>query len=300
MGLFDFFGKKKAAGEPAKTAAGVTTPSSLLNLVEVVPGVKVPQAFALDWPLIEKTKLPCISITATASEELALEQSKFGHYPCMPLDFDYPLDSRGKPMYPLAQINFKEVPGLGGYPSTGYLQFYISADSDVYGIDFDDLQSQKDFRVLYFEERDVERYKADFSFLEDIMANNVCPVPNPYGLSFSAKDEYVGIGDVRYEENPAFNLSTISKKYPAIEDRLDDLAHETFPVNGHKIGGYAYFTQYDPRIGNDKFKDYILLLQIDSEDDIMWGDVGVANFFIHPDDLAKRDFSKVMYTWDCC
>ncbi|MDN5490601.1 MAG: DUF1963 domain-containing protein, partial [Acinetobacter sp.] len=33
--------------------------------------------------------------------------------------------------------------------------------------------------------------------------------------------------------------------------------------------------------------------------EIMWGDSGVGNFFIHPDDLEKRDFSKVVYNWDC-
>lgn len=48
------------------------------------------------------------------------------------------------------------------------------------------------------------------------------------------------------------------------------------------------------------YEDYVLLLQIDTDDEIMWGDSGVGNFVIHPDDLAKRDFSKVYYTWDCC
>ena len=33
--------------------------------------------------------------------------------------------------------------------------------------------------------------------------------------------------------------------------------------------------------------------------EMLWGDVGVCNFFIHPQDLAKRDFSKVLYNWDC-
>ena len=95
-------------------------------------------------------------------------------------------------------------------------------------------------------------------------------------------------------------MSVFEKKYPAIAEELEDLSFESFPTNGHKIGGYAYFTQQDPRIGNDKFKDYILLLQIDTDDQIMWGDSGVANFFIHPADLARKDFSKVMYNWDCC
>ena len=42
-----------------------------------------------------------------------------------------------------------------------------------------------------------------------------------------------------------------------------------------------------------------LLLQLDSDDQMMWGDVGVGGFFIAPEDLAKADFSRVMYTWDC-
>jgi uncharacterized protein YwqG len=32
----------------------------------------------------------------------------------------------------------------------------------------------------------------------------------------------------------------------------------------------------------------------------MWGDSGVAQFFMHEDDLRRRDFSKVRYNWDCC
>jgi uncharacterized protein YwqG len=39
---------------------------------------------------------------------------------------------------------------------------------------------------------------------------------------------------------------------------------------------------------------------MDSDQDIMWGDVGVGNFFIDYNDLLKKDFSKVLYNWDCC
>ena len=70
---------------------------------------------------------------------------------------------------------------------------------------------------------------------------------------------------------------------------------------GHKIGGYPYFTQDDPRKDNDPYT--LLLLQIDSDDiedvEIIWGDCGVANFFINPEDLAKCQFDDVMYNWDC-
>lgn len=47
--------------------------------------------------------------------------------------------------------------------------------------------------------------------------------------------------------------------------------------------GYAFFTQFDLRKYKEEYSGYdILLLQIDTDEhlDIMWGDGGVANFFI--------------------
>ena len=65
--------------------------------------------------------------------------------------------------------------------------------------------------------------------------------------------------------------------------------------------GYPYFTQEDPRY-NKKFAEYdTLLLQIDSEGEyVMWGDAGVGNFFIRRQDLVDKNFSDVLYNWDCC
>jgi uncharacterized protein YwqG len=63
----------------------------------------------------------------------------------------------------------------------------------------------------------------------------------------------------------------------------------------------SFLPKSDPRQYNANIQDYILLFQLDSEDaenEIMWGDSGVGNFFIHPEDLKKRDFSKVLYNWD--
>ena len=35
-------------------------------------------------------------------------------------------------------------------------------------------------------------------------------------------------------------------------------------------------------------------------EEVLWGDCGVANFFIKDEDLAKKDFSNILYSWDCC
>ena len=63
-----------------------------------------------------------------------------------------------------------------------------------------------------------------------------------------------------------------------------------------------HFHTDDPREWEEKYQQHdILLLQIDTDDslNIMWGDSGVANFFIKKDDLLNLDFSNVIYNWDC-
>ena len=71
----------------------------------------------------------------------------------------------------------------------------------------------------------------------------------------------------------------------------------------HQLGGYPYFTQSDPREMAHSDLD-TLLFQLDSDTRgreflVCWGDLGVANFFLSKDALQRRDFSQVMYNWDC-
>ena len=85
----------------------------------------------------------------------------------MPKDFEYPKSYSGEYLYLLAQINFAEVPKLEGLPEKGILQFYLAADEELYGCDFDDPSRQDKFRVVYFPEVDLEvsNLLTDFSFL---------------------------------------------------------------------------------------------------------------------------------------
>ena len=49
-------------------------------------------------------------------------------------------------------------------------------------------------------------------------------------------------------------------------------------------------------------KDWILLLQIDSEDEktgMMWGDVGRLYFWIKKEDLGNKDFNKTWMILQC-
>ena len=72
-----------------------------------------------------------------------------------------------------------------------------------------------------------------------------------------------------------------------------------------ELGGYPYFTQWDPRGSKAEYEPYdTLLFQLTSDYDregerVMFGDAGVCNFFIPAEKLKARDFSDILYTWDC-
>ncbi|MGR5972141.1 DUF1963 domain-containing protein [Bacillus cereus] len=71
---------------------------------------------------------------------------------------------------------------------------------------------------------------------------------------------------------------------------------------GHKIGGYPFFTQTDPREWEEKYQQHdILLLQIDTDDslNIMWEILVLLISLLKKEDLLNLDFSNVIYNWDC-
>ena len=120
------------------------------------------------------------------------------------------------------------------------------------------------------------------------------PVEKEMALTFETTYEPLSIDDFRSDDHYASILDSIE------DDALEDAFYETLTGDGHKIGGYPFFTQDDPRAYGDYQQSTVLLLQIDSVGDhIMWGDCGVGNFFITEEELQKKDFSKVLYNWDC-
>ena len=285
MKFFDFFRRKK---EPVQEVpARVLLPN----------GKTVSKRLADYLPKLESLALPCIRIEAKPSENLFQFDSKFGGDPYWPANQPYPVDSEGNFMYLLAQLNFSQIPKLEGYPDKGLLQFYAAADS-MYGLNFDHPMEQSNFRVVYFENTDAPALD-NFQFLNEEGRKDALPVERPMQLSFALDTDYFSYNDVRLPEERLDEVMTDlepGEEYRSMEDELS----QAFPDNGHKIGGYAYFTQTDPREDVPGTSDWILLLQIDSQgSDICWGDYGVGNFFIHPDALKRKDFSKVLYNWDC-
>ncbi|MDR6195402.1 YwqG family protein [Siphonobacter sp. SORGH_AS_0500] len=238
---------------------------------------------------LEKYKMETVLINATPianGESLSITQSKFLGLPFLPVGVDYPEDSKGTPMILLAQINFSELPSLPEYPSEGILQLFVSPD---------DWYDMEEYAVLYHEDLTQEHQK-DFSFLTDDFYLD-SPILSEHALQFEKSVEYGGVADER------FDYMFGEQDYWDFEESLaEEDAKQLgtfFTSGGSKVGGYAYFTQQDVRSYSPSKKNDLLLLQIDSDEKIMFGDSGVANVFINPDDLKKKDFSKAYFYWDC-
>ena len=243
-------------------------------------------------------------ITLTPMTKDDLRVSKVGGTPYPSRGELTPRTADGKRMVLLAQINFAEVPPMQGYPTGGILQFFIVAESDDYpygmnlrGREPDALQSQHSFRVRYIEQ--VDAFDSWWTPLPP-PAGSGTPhdARKPRRMTFRPASEPISATDVDFESVAGFDPDDlIEAQAEAAKVDLYDLAERALPTaSGHKLGGYPFFTQSDPRPEGSPLR---LLLQLDTDDEMMWGDSGVGGFFIDPADLARRDFTRVLYSWDC-
>ena len=255
----------------------------------------------------------CINITIEENNSLNLTDSKFGGLPYISTDADTPKDSNGNQLALLAQINCSDLPENTLYPKDGLLQFWISRNDD-FGLD-----NKKDYCVKYIEniENNItkESILTKYKLLDEENNEEYSPF-NKKNTSFALKFEK-GIStitstDFLFED---IALKTIHELFPDenIEDLYDDLERDVFDTlfkafSGvdHAIGAYPTFTQWDPRNPEEKDAYGITLLQVESHWDndsnssgIMWGDSGVANFFINKEKLEHLNFEDVLFNWDC-
>ncbi len=253
--------------------------------------IELPESLEKFRDKIEKTIKPYVKIKLKEQETMPWE-SKLGGNPYLEIGMEYPKAASGENLRLLAQINFEEVPHLEFFPERGILQFFILAD-DMYGLG--EPCTQDTFRVIYIPkvEKSEENLIKDFSFLEELEEDWYMPFSNEGKMKFSL--EYMPIPWDDYRFNNVYSDITLT-------DEEDDDYMENLNIDGCKIGGYATFTQDDPRDDKELNNFDTLLLQLDCEKecDVMFGDSGIANFFINEEDLKKLDFTKVLYNWDCC
>lgn len=179
------------------------------------------------------------------------------------------------------------VPFPTRLPAKGMLYFFYQADEqEVWG----EKEHKDGWRVLYYD-GDLDALESAVSPTDDYFTLNPCRIHfvATKVLDAEAFEGTVEIPDEREDAYYAF---------------LDDLYES---ISAHQAFGQPFPIQ------NDVFeecewhsgqtdKEWILLLQVDSDEDnldIMWGDAGMIYFCIPKNALAQQKFEESWMIYQC-
>ena len=259
------------------------------------------------------TQREVICISLSLADNLALTDSKLGGTPYIPQGGALPTSVDGKPLFMLAQINCEQLPENTLYPKKGLLQFWIAATEDyLYGLDLDNFCNNDNKRVIYYptigEALPIENFIEDYTFDDENLPFNS---KRQFALHFKKDTESISLEEraatqfffEKWNEAFSTHITTIDEFFDEVPDDICEEinAYLLKEPTGHKIGGYPYFIEYDPREENDPHT--FLLLQIDIDniegEEICWGNLGgIANFFISSEDLDNCKFDNIFFHWE--
>lgn len=238
-----------------------------------------------DW--IEKTQTDIVRLETTQER---VSKSRFGGQLGQA-----PLDENGKPLRLLCAIFCSEIKGVPDFPEKGVLRFYVS-EEPIYGMNYSDPITQKNWRVIY----DPEEPEDAPETMQQM--DTEFPIKGCFCLKPTCAKEALMPPDYRFKPDFERFMLRYGRLKPIDWDEYDILERR-YPLQGNKIGGYVWSTQDDVR-NQEKYRAYdTILLQIDSvyqgDCQISFGDAGVALFLIPKNKLKAKDFSDVLFWWDC-
>lgn len=272
--------------------------------------------------LIAKSR-PALALVREPSDDddIAIGASKLGGCPDLPPGFEWP-HYKGRPLAFLGQFSLAEAPssnskdGEPSLPSNGLLSVFYDIAEQPWGFDPEDRGAAQ---VFYWREPpDLVRVKPPSgAFAKEEEYDKPF---NPCSLTYEPVTTYPTLGEERFSEE---EIDEIMLRYGEVVEAGqggdESPRHQLFghpliiqnPMeeecqlasNGISMG------QGEPG-GKDRqrteelqggVKDWVLLLQVDSDDTggWMWGDVGMLFFWIRRQDLDTCDFSKVWCILQC-
>ena len=259
--------------------------------------------------LKKRTERPMIHFQINKTRQAGLFDCKIKGAYYIPPEDSVPVNKRtGKELYLLVQINFEQLPLTPDLPQTGLLQIFIAGDDDIYGLDLDDPTKQEGWCIRYLKEIPDEESVSDDTVHDPCWNDTTClpfTTQEVYRLEPVQKQAVITYCDYRTDsllEEICRELyqEEITDIYDLPEECSDVLV-DLLVSDAVQMLGYPMFTQEDPHQNMKNPNHYdTLLFQLDVIEDIMWGDSGVANFFINSEDLRRGNFQDVWYNWDCC
>lgn len=250
----------------------------------------MPTDEALDLLLAQQR--PALQLVPTASADW----SQVGGQPNLPGDVAWPIGCKA-PMAFLAQLDLAEIPAapvvLPGLPKTGCLFFFYAPDLPPDALDRGEGPG---WQVLHLSQRPSSP-----------------PRETPDALPDDLRFATAAVGFREIRTIPSFERIGVdwSKLADDSFDRFDALRDGAYGEHAfHEIGGYPANIQDETNTMEEECQraaEYVfkrpdldpagwrLLLQVGSDEALgmMWGDGGNIYFWIHEDDLARADFSRV-------
>jgi uncharacterized protein YwqG len=236
--------------------------------------------------------------------------TKIGGQPLANKNFEWP-EWHGQSLAFIMQIKLSERTSLSHiklFPQNGFLYVFYDKELSTAGFDPKDKGSWKiifepehdNLTVVPYPQDLEDHYRYNEKKLEQKLIKTYPSWPgeiNMLPLTDEQKEWCKSFSDSVHCDKPKHQISGIVN---AIQGPEMDLECQLVS-NGLYCGNSTGYN--DPRrkeLEKDS-KDWILLLQIDSDDDVgmMWGDAGMLYFWIRKDDLAQLNFENVWMIGQC-
>jgi uncharacterized protein YwqG len=212
-----------------------------------------------------------------------------------------------KPLAFIAQINLSEISAFDHenlMPKTGLLYFFYSADQEAWGFDPTD---KNKFKIIYWDGDINTLSRVDFpSDLPDYACYKPCFVELVSEVNFPSYEHevYKTFSEEEVEKfweefSSEGHINKLLGYSNTIQNEME-LECELV-TNGLYCGDSTGYNNQRAKSLEPNAKDWLLLLQIDSNDEnrMMWGDVGRLYFWIKKDDLLNKQFDKAWFCLQC-
>lgn len=258
---------------------------------------------------------PRIGYSRSGDVIARLGASRIGGGPDVPPGFEWPTHN-GRPLDFMLQINLADLQGLASeldLPADGVLALFYDAEEQPWGFDPSDRTGH---RVYVFSDGNLRRLDAPHP------DTALPPSSLAFHRSWSLPHPYSDDCEAMLETLKATGIDLDEEDYEALAEALGQYGG---PVPGHRhaLGGYQQNIQGDMKLEaqlvshgiscgdpdgyedprraelEDGAQDWTLLLQLDSDDDAMWGDAGMLYLWIRKQDLAARDVSRTWLSLQC-
>lgn len=262
--------------------------------------------------ILERYEMPAIAFEPRDVPKLR-SQSQLGGDPMLPPKYKWP-ESHGRHLDFVLQVDMSDTAPLDPgsvLPSSGLLTFFYDTEEQPWGFDPKELDG---FRVEFVTGPDLERTSApgDCETLPQRFLDfrRVLTVPAIGSRAYDLFDKEAQMSEDELNAYFSFSREYEEQYYSESKPRhhllgfsaniQGDMQLEAQLVSHGLYCGDS--SGYDDRRAADLkagIDDWMLLLQLDSDEHMMWGDVGMLYFWIRSEDLAARRFDKVWMALQC-